>query len=498
MNAKSNLSTHLVIEFGLIFVLFLGFWWVALANTNGGMYGWILGGGLLAMIVAAGAMWSATNRIRSALRSPIAATLRIAQGDLTAKVEADASSAGELNELMSAIKNLNERVHKVVSDVRAGTTTVVSTSSQISRDNDSLRTRTEVQLASLKETSEAMERLNAIVHQNAEHARQADELVLSASRCASNGGTAMEQVVKTMGTIRESSRKIVDIIGLIDSIAFQTNILALNAAVEAARAGEHGRGFAVVASEVRTLAQRSASAAKEIKSLIGESVRTVNTGGKLVDDAGKTIAEIVASVESMSGIVQNISNASAQQLSGITSVNTKVSEVTRINSNNTKLINDVIGASNTLNEQAVTLLKSLSLFNLGIREQGTAEEAQAMVQRGVEYLNAHGRDALIAEVNKLSKGQFVERDLYLMVMDIESYKYIAHALNSRVLNFDSRNSKDVDGKYYMKDMIETAKNHGHGWVDYKWNHPITNELKEKTSFVQRVGNLALVCGAYKS
>jgi methyl-accepting chemotaxis protein len=497
VQAKSRLSTQLTIEFGLIFALFLVFWWVALTNTDGGTHGWILGGGLLAIVIAAAAMWSAMQRIRNALRSPIVATRRIADGDLTAKFESAEAASGELGELMSAIKSLSERVHKVVSEVRAGTTTVVSTSSQISRDNDSLRARTEAQLSSLQQTAEAMERLNGIVHQNAEHVRQADELVTSASRCASNGGTAMQQVVKTMGTIRESSRKIVDIIGLIDSIAFQTNILALNAAVEAARAGEHGRGFAVVANEVRTLAQRSAGAAKEIKALISESVRTVNSGGKLVDDAGKTIAEIVASVESMSGIVQNIGNASAQQLSGINTVNNKVAEVTRINSNNTKLINDVIDASNTLNEQAVTLLKSLSVFNLGIREQGTAEEAQAMVQRGVEYLNAHGKDALLAEVNKLSKGQFVERDLYLIVMDIDSYRYIGHSLNQRVLNFDGRNSKDVDGKYYMKDMVDLARNSGQGWFEYKWNHPVTNEVKEKVSFVQRVGNLAFICGAYK-
>jgi methyl-accepting chemotaxis protein len=491
VNMKSNSSTHLTVEFGLILVLFLGLWWAALTNTAGGTHTWILGGGLLAIVIATGAMWSAMQRIRNALRSPIVATRRIAAGDLTTKFDAGEVSAGELGELMTAITELSERVHKVVTDVRAGTTTVVSTSSQISRDNDSLRTRTEVQLTSLQQTAEAMERLNDIVHQNAEHARQADNLVTSASR------TAMQQVVKTMGTIRDSSRKIVDIIGLIDSIAFQTNILALNAAVEAARAGEHGRGFAVVASEVRTLAQRSASAAKEIKALINESVRTVNSGGKLVDDAGKTIAEIVSSVESMSGIVQNISSASAQQLSSINSVNSKVSEVTRINSNNTKLINDVISASNALNEQAVALLKSMSIFNLGIREQGTAEEAQAMVQRAVEYLNAHGKDALLTEVNKMNKGQFVELDLYLMVMDIDSYKFIGHSLNQRVLNYDSRLSKDVDGKYYMRDMVDMAKNSGQGWVEYKWNHPITNEVKEKTSYVQRVGNLAIVCGAYK-
>jgi hypothetical protein len=392
---------------------------------------------------------------------------------------------------------LNERMFKLVSDVRVRTTTVVGTSAQVGRDNETLRVRTEMILGSLQQTVEAMERLNSTVQQNADQAQQADELVTSASRHARNGGTAMEQVVHTMGSIQNSSRKIVDIIGLIDSIAFQTNILALNAAVEAARAGEHGRGFAVVASEVRTLAKRSATAAKEIKTLIHESVETVASGSKLVNDAGKTMSEIVSSVESLTGIIQNISDASNEQRSGIGTVNAKIGEVTRINKTNTHLFNDLINASNTLNEHAVVLLKSLAGFNLGIREYGTAEEAQAMVKRGVEFLKSNGKEAFVAEVNKLASGQFIERDLYLIVVDINSYKFVAHGVNPRVINFDSRGSKDPDGKVYMKDMVDTARSTADGWIEYKYNHPVTGEMKVKASYFVRVGDLVVACGAYK-
>jgi methyl-accepting chemotaxis protein len=470
-------------------------WWVALANTSGSTHGWLLGGGAVAVVLSGSILWFALRQIKGQFQRPISAARQIVSGDLTAKI--DATGDDELGELMQAISSLNERMFKLVSDVRVRTTTVVGTSSQVGRDNETLRVRTEMILGSLQQTATAMEELNSIVLQNAEQAQQADTLVTSASRHARDGGTAMEQVVITMGSIQSSSRKIVDIIALIDSIAFQTNILALNAAVEAARAGEHGRGFAVVASEVRTLAKRSATAAKEIKTLIHESVETVSSGSKLVNDAGKTMSEIVTSVESLTSIIQNISDASSQQRTGIGTVNAKIKEVTRINQTNTDLFNDLIKASVTLNEHAVILLKSLAGFNLGIRECGTAEEAHAMVLRGVEYLKAHGKDAFLTEVNKLAKGQFIERDLYLMVLDVVSYKFIGHGINPRVLNFDSRGSKDPDNKLYMKDMIDMSKQTSEGWVEYKYNHPVTGEMKVKASFFARVGELVVACGAYK-
>jgi methyl-accepting chemotaxis protein len=490
-----KLSTQLTFNFALVMGVLVVLWLVSLTNTVGSLHTAVLYGGALALLMAAAAMAYALRRLNTVFEVPVAAAKQIVAGDLVTPMQQ--GGAGEQGELLQAIKVVRDRLFQLVSDVRVRTTTVAGTSSQISRDNETLRVRTEMQLTSLQQTVEAMNRLNAIVQQNAEQTQRADDLVESASKQARNGGQVMSQVVNTMGSIRDSSRKIVDIIGLIDSIAFQTNILALNAAIEAARAGEHGRGFAVVASEVRTLAHRSATAAKEIKSLIHESVETVTSGSKMVDDAGRTMAEIVASVDSLTSIIQSISDASNEQRAGIGEVSGKIGEVTKINKTNTTLFRDMIQASNTLSDHALTLLKSIAGFNLGIREFGNAEEAQAMVMRGVEFMKANGKQALLDDINKLGNGQFIERDLYLMVLKLDDYKFIAHGTNVRVINYDGRLSKDPDGKTYMKDVVDLARSQGEGWVEYKYNHPVTNEVKVKATYFHRAGDVVIACGAYK-
>lgn len=492
--AGGRSSNRLFIDCALILAAFCGMWWVAVAYAEGPARVWVAGGGLIGFCVLAYSLWSAMRRMTGSFERPLAAIRKIVAGDLTARF--DIEGDGELAELMTALNTLNERMQRLVNDVRERSKTVVATSAQVGRDSEALRIRTEMQLTSLDETATAMAGLNSMVLQNATQAQQADELVDAAAEHARNGGTAMTQVVNTMGSIRESSRKIVDIIALIDSIAFQTNILALNAAVEAARAGDHGRGFAVVASEVRTLARRSATAAKEIKSLIHGSVETVNTGGKLVDQAGKTMSNIVTSVESLTGIIQSIADSSGAQRSGIESVNDKLRELTRINRSNAKMFGETIEASNTMNEHALTLIKSLSGFNLGVREQGTPEEALALLQRGVEYMREHGKQALLDDINKMAKGQFLDRDLYLFVLNVDDYKFIAHANNKTVLNYDSRNTKDPDGKQYMKDAVDIARRDGTGSVEYKANHPLTYEMKRKITYFQRVGDAVVACGAY--
>jgi methyl-accepting chemotaxis protein len=483
-------------DFTFVLAPLCGVWWIALVNVQDSARSALVAGGLVAIALTALAAWYITQRSGGAFSKPIAAAKQIVNGNLTSKIEVDGSE--EVRELMETINALNDRMFKLINDVRSRSTTVVGTSSAVSRDNETLRIRSEMQINSLQQTSEAMTQLNDIVQKNAEQARQADELATSSSKHAVDGGKAMGQVVTTMRSIRDSSRKIVDIIGLIDSIAFQTNILALNAAVEAARAGEHGRGFAVVANEVGTLAKRSATAAKEIKALINESVNTIATGGKLVDDAGSTMSAIVSSVQSLTDIIQGISNSSSQQRSGIDEVNTKIKEVMRINKSNTQMFADNIKAAGVMNEQSVTLLKSISGFNLGIRDQGTPEEAHTMVARAVEYLRAHGKEQFLAEINKREQGQFIERDLYIFACDTTSYKFVAHGINPRVINYDSRQSKDPNGRAYMTELIDLAKARGEGWVEYVYNHPVTNELMSKSSFAQRVGDLVIGCGAYKT
>jgi methyl-accepting chemotaxis protein len=431
---------------------------------------------------------------RAALDPALQAAQRLSAGDLTGTYTA--VDPGERGALMRSLKDVHEQMFTVVRNMRTGTTTAATTASQISRDLATLLTRSDEQTTNLDETSTAVAALTDAVKQNAGHADQANTLVASASARATRGGEVVSQVVQTMGSIRESSRKISDIIGVIDGIAFQTNILALNAAVEAARAGEQGRGFAVVASEVRTLAQRSATAAKEIKQLIGASVEKVDAGAKLVDAAGATMGEIVESVRDVAGIMERISHSSRQQNSGIDSVNTSIAQIDTLIRKNAQLVGETTQTAVSLNEQSVALMRTVSKFNLGSREHGTAEEAKAMVERGTAFAREHGTAALVAEINKLGKGQFIDRDLYLMALGANDSLFVAHGSNSRVLGTGNV-SKDVDGKLFVEEMRQLANRAGNGWVDYKWAHPVTNEILVKTSFVQKVGELVIACGVYK-
>jgi methyl-accepting chemotaxis protein len=301
-----------------------------------------------------------------AITRPLNRAVEIAQavaaGDLTQDIVA--VSRDETGILTAALKEMNDNLRQIVGEVRHGTETIATASAQIASGNLDLSSRTEEQASSLEETAAAMEEITSTVKQNADNARQANQLAVSASGIATEGGQAVDQVVATMTSINESSRRIVDIISVIDGIAFQTNILALNAAVEAARAGEQGRGFAVVASEVRSLAQRSAAAAKEIKELIGDSVDKVDAGGKLVEQAGSTIAEVVASVKRVSDVVAEISAAGQEQSAGIDQVNLAITQMDEVTQQNAALVEEAAAAAASLQDQAANLAQLVSVFKL--------------------------------------------------------------------------------------------------------------------------------------
>jgi len=310
-----------------------------------------------------------------AYASDIAA--RIAAGDLGVDV---ALKDGDKSSLLYAMKTMRDSLAQIVGEVRKGTDAIASAASQIATGNMDLSSRTEEQASSLEETASSMEELTSTVQQNADNARQANGLAATASEVAERGGMVVSQVVDTMASINDSSKKIVDIIGVIDGIAFQTNILALNAAVEAARAGEQGRGFAVVASEVRTLAQRSASAAKEIKLLIDDSVAKVDTGAKLVDTAGTTMNEVVASVRRVTDIMGEISSASLEQTSGIEQINVAVSQMDQVTQQNASLVEEAAAAAESLQDQAGKLAQLVSVFKLGNEGQARPHAAPAPVR----------------------------------------------------------------------------------------------------------------------
>ena len=337
-------------------------------------------GGLLLAVLAS---WFITRSITRPLQEAVVAARRVAAGDLSVRIAS--GRRDEMGQLLEALSEMSERLRLLVSEVAEGARTVADTSRQIAQGNADLSQRTEEQASTLEETASSMEELTATVTQNADNAGEAKDLAAGAAAVAREGGEVVGQVVSTMDGIAGAARQIAEIIGVIDGIAFQTNILALNAAVEAARAGEQGRGFAVVAAEVRSLAQRSAAAAREIKTLIANSTEQVAAGTRHVGAAGRKMEDIVRAAEKVSALVAEIAAASQEQSSGIAQVNTAVTEMDNVVQQNASLVEEAAAATESMKAQAVALLASVSRFRLGDAEP---ESARALHEAEVIPLRA--------------------------------------------------------------------------------------------------------------
>ncbi len=336
--------------------------WLATTEANQLFTGWLMAIAALGVPLAGAFAVFLFRTIVMPLERAKRDIQRMSTGDLAGRIVAE--GANELVDLMQSLRVLQINIKLLVGQIKQSTEIVNMGAGEIASGNADLSGRTESQASSLEETASSMEELTSTVKENAEQAHHASKLVLSTAEIAVHGGEVVGKVVDTMGSIKDSSRKIADIIGVIDGIAFQTNILALNAAVEAARAGEQGRGFAVVASEVRNLAQRSASAAKEIKSLIEDSVGKVDAGGKLVDEAGKTMGEIVSSVKRVTDIMSEIAAASQEQSSGIEQVNQAITQMDQVTQQNAALVEEAAAAAESLQEQAAKLSELVGYFTL--------------------------------------------------------------------------------------------------------------------------------------
>jgi methyl-accepting chemotaxis protein len=455
---------------------------------------WALGTGLAGIGVAlASAVWILRTLVYP-LQAATAAAARLAEGDLRQRIEGQ--PMGELHTFSVALENVRRGLESLVGQVRASNVNIARSAMQITRDNEALAQRTETQAESLQETAASMEELTAALRQSAASAQQAHALAQTAAGRVEEGSALMTEVVQTMSDIRNSSQSIRDIIGVIDGIAFQTNILALNAAVEAARASEQGRGFAVVAAEVRTLAQRCADAAREIKGLIGSSVENVDAGGLRVDEAGRAMNEIQDAVRQVAELIGQVNGATQEQSIGIDSINNAMARIDGTTQGNAAFVSGSAKTAAALKDRAATLLQSVAAFELGAGQRGTTQDVMALVEEGCTFARRHGPDALLAEVNRLEHGRLVRLDLYLIVVDLGDANFKAHGINPGRVGTGAE-SKDLDGRFFTREMVRLAREKGEGWVDYKWKHSVTGEAATRSTFVRREGGLVIGCGIYR-
>jgi methyl-accepting chemotaxis protein len=350
----------------------------------------LLWSGGFALLVAVLAAYWITRAVTHPINLAVEVARAVAAGDLSHPFAAEGRN--ETGMLLHALKEMQTALTRVVANVRHGSESVATASAEIAQGNQDLSSRTESQASALEQTAASMEQLGSQVSQNADNARQANQLALNASSVAVQGGEVVGQVVQTMQGINESSRRIADIISVIDGIAFQTNILALNAAVEAARAGEQGRGFAVVASEVRSLAGRSAEAAKEIKALIGASVERVEQGAALVDKAGATMTEVVSSIRRVTDIMGEISSASSEQSAGVAQVGEAVTQMDQVTQQNAALVEQMAAAASSLKGQANELVQAVAVFKLNPQDHQTMPSKAAVRAPGSSSKPFHGEE----------------------------------------------------------------------------------------------------------
>ena len=425
----------------------------------------------------------------SALRALQGPVTRMAEGDFAARVSVPGQD--ELAVIGRTLDALAGRISEVVADIRSNSSVVARSGAQLAGDSKALSERTESQAANLEQTSASVQELTVAVDRNAQGAAQADALAGRVRGVAEAGGEAVQAAVRSMSDIQAGSRRVREIVGVIEGIAFQTNVLALNAAVEAARAGEQGRGFAVVAAEVRTLAQRSAASAREIAQLIGESVSSVAVGAEQIDRASRTFGEINTGIREVADQLRGIAASSSRQSGGLAQISQAVRELDQITQHNAQMVDLARHSSAELGERAQRLTHAVQAFRL---RQGSADEAHALVRRAVTLYRERGAAAL-QEITG-DAAAWTDRDMYVFAFD-RGGVYRAFGGNAARVGTSVREVRGVDGNKLVADAFASAARGG-GWVDYDFVNPATGEVNQKTSYVEPVApDLVLGCGVYK-
>ena len=415
---------------------------------------------------------------------------RTSEGNLC--VQASLQGRDELADLARLQERMVLTLSAMVADIRSNTALVAQAGQQLAVDNRSMADRTEHQAANLEQTAASVEQLSATVHSNAQTAHLADQRANQVIHAADAGAQAMERAVQSVQGIQQGARRMQEIIGVIDGIAFQTNILALNAAVEAARAGEQGRGFAVVAAEVRMLAGRTGQAAREIRTLIGASVDQVDASSGLIRSAGESIVAMASGIRSMADNLSQLSTSGAQQSTGLQEITTAVRQLDEITQHNAQMVEQAVAQAVALKDRASTLARAVGTFRL---QQGTADEALLLVERATAMRSTMGsREQFLSTLNDVYQ-PYHDRDMYVFALDA-SGTYRAFGGNPAKVGTRVQEIPGVAGEQLLQDIMAQAA-HAPGWVEYDISHPVSGVVQTKMSYVQSVDGLYLGCGVYK-
>ena len=424
--------------------------------------------------------------------SDLARTVQLTQGgDLSAQPRGD-FGRDEVGDMARSLDRMVITLSSMVADIRSNAALVAHAGQSLAEGSRSLADRTEQQAANLEQTAASVEQLSSAVQNNAQTALGADTQAARVRDAADVGAQAMARAVQSVEAIQQGARRMTEIIGVIDSIAFQTNILALNAAVEAARAGEQGRGFAVVAAEVRMLAKRSGDAAQEIRELIGTSVSQVETSAGLIRSAGEGITDMARGIRSVATSMSEISESSGQQSTGLREVSAAVQQLDQITQHNAQMVGHAVQQAEALETRASTLSRAVSAFRL---QQGTAEEAVALVHRAVATHRNGSRDQFLRNITDKNQ-PFHDRDMYVFVLDT-SGTYLAFGGNTAKVGTRVQDIPGIAGDRLVSDIVEQA-DRAPGWVEYDITNPATGIVQTKMSYVSRVGDLYVGCGVYKA
>ncbi len=446
--------------------------------------------GVLDVVVLLYVLAAFYRSVSEDLGQVLRATDQMVAGDL--RLSITGCGQDELGRLLVSMGSLGRTVSAMVANVRSNAAFVSHSGQSLARASRDLSDRTEQQAANLEQTAASVEELASTVQENAGTAGQANGQASAVRDVADSGANIMAEAVQSVEAIQASAKRMDEIVGVIDGLAFQTNILALNAAVEAARAGESGRGFAVVASEVRSLAQRSAESAKEIRLLIGTSSGQVASSVQKIRAAGSTITQIVHGIREVAASMSQISTSSAEQSTGLTEITSAVRQLDEITQRNAHMVEHAVAQAVAMEGRASTLVESVSMFRL---QQGTAEEAAELVAHAVAHRRRSSRDAFLRDVTNPSNS-FFDRDMYVFALD-DKGTYLAFGGNSAKVGTRVQDIPGIDGQGLVQSIVDQA-NFEPGWVEYDITNPTTGRVQTKMSFVEKVDDLYVGCGVYKN